>query len=134
MLARGTARQPELALRAAIGASRVRLVCHLLTEALVLTSAGGVLGVLLAFGGLAMLARLLPQGTFPPEADLRVNVPVLLLATAITFATGMLAACVPVLRFSRPDLQDAMQSLRDGRRWRPERSELKVCSSRRRSR
>jgi predicted permease len=111
MLARGTARQPELALRAAIGASRVRLMYHLLTEALLLTSAGGVLGVLLAFGGLAALVRLLPQGTFPPEADLRVNVPVLLLATAITFATGILAACVPVLRFSRPDLQDAMQSL-----------------------
>jgi predicted permease len=111
LLARGTVRQPELALRAAIGASRVRLACHLLTEALVLTSAGGVLGVLLAFGGLATLVRLLPQGTFPPEADLRVNLPVLILATVTTFGVGIASACVPVLRFSRLDLHDALQSL-----------------------
>ena len=135
MLARGTARQPEMALRAAIGASRVRLVCHLLTEVLAPTSAGGVLGVLLAFGGLAMLARLLPQGTFLLEADLRVNVPVLLLATAITFATGMLAGLC-----ARPSVLAARSS---GCHAEPcatgvdgglERSELKVCSSRRRSR
>ena len=72
---------------------------------------GGVLGVLLAFGGLAALVRLLPQGTFPPEADLRVNLPVLILATVTTFAVGIAAACVPVAPLSRPDLHEALQSL-----------------------
>jgi hypothetical protein len=75
------------------------LTAQLLVESLLLTLAGGALGVLLAFGGLAALVRWLPHGTFPPEADIRVQIPVLLLSAFIIALTGVVSGLAPALRF-----------------------------------
>ena len=70
LLARGTVRQHELAVRTAIGASRPRLIRQLLTESLFLSFTGAALGVLFAYRALAIIIQLLPKYSFPHEADI----------------------------------------------------------------
>ena len=110
LLARGTARQHEMALRAAIGASRRRLARQLLTESLLLTGAGGLLGVLLAYGSLTAILAWLPAATLPPESSVRINLPVLLFSTAAAMVTGLLAGFAPAIRFSHPRLAELIQA------------------------
>jgi predicted permease len=110
LLARGVARQHELAVRAAIGASRTRIVRQLLTESVALSLAGGMLGIALAYGGVGMVARFLPSHTFPGEASFRVNLPVLLFATAIAVLTGLVFGLWPALHFSNPQLSPVLQA------------------------
>ncbi len=110
LLARGTARQHELALRTAVGATRNRIVRQLLTEALVLSFAGAALGVLLAYKAVGVIVAMLPQGSFPHEAAIGVNLPVLLFSVAIALTTGVLFGLLPALRLSRPDVGQVMQS------------------------
>jgi predicted permease len=99
MLVRGTARERELALRAAIGAGRGRLVRLLLTESLLLAVTGGVLGVLAAWWGVHALLAL--SGSFlPRSADIRIDGGVLVFAVAISLATGALFGLWPALRAS----------------------------------
>jgi predicted permease len=83
LLARGSATAPELAIRAAIGASRGRIVRQLFTESIVIASAGGLLGILLARIGVDLIPRLLPDGTFPAESLIRLSAPVLLFGAAV---------------------------------------------------
>jgi ABC-type antimicrobial peptide transport system permease subunit len=73
LLARGIARQHELAVRASIGASRTRLIRQLLTESVLLSLVGATLGVLLAYRGVGILSAMLPLYSFPHEAAIRVN-------------------------------------------------------------
>jgi predicted permease len=112
LLSRALARQRELAVRAAIGAGRERLVRQMLTEALTLAIAGGVLGMLLAIAAGPLLARLVP--TLLPIAELPgVNLRMLLLAAAATLVTGLGFGVVPALRASR---QSDAHPLRDSGR------------------
>ncbi len=110
LLARGTARQQEFALRAAIGATRRRIIQQLLTEALLLSITGAALGVLLAYQVLALIVRMLPQYSFPHEASIQVNLPVLLFSVVVALLTGIVFGLSPALQLSRPDVSQVMQS------------------------
>jgi predicted permease len=110
LLARGASRQHELAVRAAIGASRTRIVRQLLTESVVLSLAGGTLGIALAYVGVGMVARLLPSHTFPGEASFQVNLPVLFFATSIAILTGVIFGLWPAFHFSNPQLNAVLQA------------------------
>ena len=112
LLARGTARQQELAVRSAIGASRWRIQRQLLTEALVLSLAGALGGVLLAYGLLALLVRWLPEYSFPHEIVIRINFPVLAFSVLAAILTGVLAGISPAFQFSKPNVSQLMQSAR----------------------
>ena len=82
LLARGTARQHEFAVRTAIGASRTRIIRQLLTESLLLSLTGAAFGVLLAYRALAVIVDLLPKYSFPHEAAIHINLPVLIFSVA----------------------------------------------------
>jgi putative ABC transport system permease protein len=110
LLARGTARQHELAVRAAIGASRRRIIRQLLTESLLLSLTGTALGVLLAFRLLTLIVSMLPRYSFPHEAAIRINVPVLAFSVTIAMLTGILFGLWPALQLSRPQVSQVMQS------------------------
>ena len=110
LLARGTARQHELAVRAAIGASRRRLIRQLLTESLLLSLTGAALGVLLAYRLLAVMVSMLPQNQFPHEAAIRINLPVLAFSVGVALLTGVLFGLWPALQLSRPEVSQVMQS------------------------
>lgn len=102
LLARAAARQRELAVRMALGASRARLVRQLLTESLLLALIGGALGLLLAFGGVKGLVSLLPAD-FPRLHEIHVSIPVFLFTFLVSSATGVLFGLVPALQASRTD-------------------------------
>ena len=108
-LARMTARSREIAMRSAIGAGRGRLVRQLLTESVVLSLLGGVLGVLFSFALVQAIVALIPPDSVPNEARITVNGYVLLFSLAVSMLTGILFGIVPALRSSHPDLAEAMK-------------------------
>ena len=110
LLARGTARQHELAVRASIGATRTRLVRQLLTESVLLSVAGAALGVLLAYRAVGPLAAMLPLFSFPHEAAIRVNGPVLIFSSVVAVATGILFGISPACQLSRPPISELIQT------------------------
>ncbi len=110
LLARGTARQHELAIRSAIGANRWRLQRQLLTEAMMLSLWGAIGGVALAYALVPTLVRWLPEYSFPHEVVLHVNVPVLAFTVAIAILTGVIFGLAPAFQSSRPQLAQLMQS------------------------
>jgi predicted permease len=109
LLARGTARQHELAVRTAIGASRGRIVRQLLTESLLLSLTGAVLGVVLAYRAVAVIVTLLPKYSFPHEAAIGINLPVLVFSVVVALLTGVLFGLWPALQLSRPEVSQVMQ-------------------------
>ena len=110
LLARGTARQHELAVRTAIGAGRMRIIRQLLTDSLLLAAIGAVLGVLTSYGALALIRNLLPQNTFASEAVIRINLPVLFFSVVVALGTGVLFGLWPALQLSRTHIGEIMQS------------------------
>jgi putative ABC transport system permease protein len=110
LLARGIARQHELAVRASIGASRVRLVRQLLTESVVLSLAGAGLGVLAAYRGVSTLSSMLPLYSFPHEAAIRVNGTVLAFTAAVAVITGILFGISPAWQLSHPPISELIQA------------------------
>jgi putative ABC transport system permease protein len=109
LLARGTARQSEIAVRAALGATRKQLFGQFLTESLALAAIGGALGVGLAWVILKMIMALMPQYTLPSEANVTLNIPVLLFTMAATMLAGILFGCVPALQAARLNLNDTLK-------------------------
>ena len=110
MLARGTARNQELAVRTAMGAPRFALLKQLLIEALAISLTGGLLGVGLAFLGIQLIKSLMPEYAIPHEVVIAINIPVLLFSTALSVLCGILFGISPALQFSRPELAGLMQS------------------------
>ena len=110
-LARTTGRAREIAMRLAIGAGRGRLVRQLLTESVLLSVAGGILGVLLAVGATRLIVVLIPPDYVPNEARITINGWVLLFSLGVSMLTGILFGLAPALRSSRPDL---VGTLKDG--------------------
>ena len=110
MLARGTSRMRELALRSSIGASRWRIMRQLLTEAVLLSLVGAAVGVLLAFQAVKAITAALPFYSFPHEAAIHVSLPVLAFSVVIAVATGILFGMSPALQLSRPNLSELIQS------------------------
>jgi len=112
LLARASAREREVGIRAALGASRWALVRQLLVESLVLSAAGTVLALLLSWWAVGVLKQAIPDGV-PRVSAIAIDLRVLGLAATLALATGMLFGIVPALQLSRPDLTHA---LRDGAR------------------
>jgi predicted permease len=110
LLARGTVRERELAVRAAVGASRKRLFQQLLSEALLLAFTGAALGILLAYQIVALIVRWLPEFSFPHEAAISINLPVLIFCVLTAVVTALLFGLSPALQFSRPEVGNMMQS------------------------
>jgi predicted permease len=110
LLARGTARQHELSVRVAVGAGRSRLIRQLLTESVLLSVAGAALGVLAAYRGVKAISAMVPYYSFPHEAAIRVNTPVLLFSAALALISGILFGIAPALRLSRPGLGQLIQA------------------------
>jgi predicted permease len=99
LLARGTIRGPELAIRASIGAGRARLVRQLLTESLILSSAGGLVGVMLAWASLDALVAIIPM-SLPPNSPATLNLRVLGFAAAVSVLSSVVCGIVPAIRIS----------------------------------
>ncbi len=104
LLARGASRKHELAVRAAIGASRGRIVRQLLTESCVLSFAGASLGVLLAYATVHAIANWLPQYSYPHEAAIGINLPVLVFSVLVALLTSLAFGLSPAFRLSRSEL------------------------------
>ncbi len=110
LLARGIARQHELAVRASIGASRGRLIRQLLTESVLLSVAGAVLGVMAAYSGVGTISSMLPLYSFPHEAAIRVNSTVLIFSASIAVITGILFGISPAWQLSHPPISELIQA------------------------
>jgi len=110
MLARATRRSKEIAMRAALGAGRSRIVRQLITESLVLSLAGGLVGVMLAWSGTNALAVLGPK-EIPRVSEIRMDTSVMLFGLAASLLTGLLFGLAPALRSSRVDLNNALKDL-----------------------
>ena len=108
LLVRASARQRELAVRLAMGAPRVRDLRQLLTESLLISLAGGALGLVLAFGGVKALVSLLPAD-FPRAHDIHVSAPVFAFTFLVSLITGLLFGMAPALQASRTDPKQGLQ-------------------------
>lgn len=110
LLARGAARERELAVRAALGATRWRLIRQLLGEALPLGLLAAVTGSLLAWWGLKMLLALIPKEMIPAEATVGLSFPVLLFTIVISMLTALVAGLLPALQASRAKTSESLKS------------------------
>jgi putative ABC transport system permease protein len=108
-LARGTSREREVAVRAALGAGRSRLVRQFLTENILLATLGGVAGVGLGYLLMRGLQLMLPPFFLPAVARIDMDVRVLVFAVALSMATGVAFGLAPALHATKPDLSSAMK-------------------------
>jgi predicted permease len=108
LLARATTREKEIVIRAALGATRARLIRQLLLESFVLAVAGCALGYAIAYLGLKGVAVALPEQTVPSEVAISLNSAALLFALAITLLTTVICGLAPALYAIRRDLQGAL--------------------------
>lgn len=111
-LARATARSRDVGIRSALGASRWQLIRGFLVESVVLSAIGTVLGVLVAYWGVALLKSALPTN-LPRARDIGLDFRVLAAAATAALTTGLVCGLAPALQLSRPNLTNA---LRDGGR------------------
>jgi putative ABC transport system permease protein len=109
LLANGMTRQKEIAVRSALGASRAVVFAQFLTESLMVTVAGALLGVGTGYAMLKTFIDVMPAHTLPPQGDLRLNLPVLTFTFAIATIAGVLFGCAPAWFASRVDPSEAMK-------------------------
>ena len=109
LLARGSVREREMAIRASLGASRSRMIRQVLTESLVLAAAGGMLGTLSAAWLLQGLLAVIPRGMLPAEAEPRLSIPVLLFTLLTTAVCGLLFGSAPAWQASTVDLNETLK-------------------------
>ncbi|HXD34170.1 MAG TPA: ABC transporter permease [Pyrinomonadaceae bacterium] len=108
LLSRASARSREIAVRAALGASRTRLIRQLLVESVLLSGAGGVLGLAVAVWSFTLLKRLVPPA-MSLSTNLKIDFPVLVFALLISLFTGIVFGLAPALQASRIDLNEALK-------------------------
>jgi putative ABC transport system permease protein len=108
-LARGTAREREIAVRAALGAGRGRLIQQLLAENLLVALAGGSLGLGLGYGMMRGLELLVPRGYLPQEADISIDLNILLFTLGVSILTAILFGLAPAFHATRVDLATSMR-------------------------
>jgi len=109
LLARGATRQREVAVRASVGAGRWQLFRQFLTESLALALLGGAAGVGLALGLLKLIVSMMPPFTLPSEADVSLNLPVLLFTLGASLLAGVLFGCVPAWQAMRLNLNEVLK-------------------------
>jgi putative ABC transport system permease protein len=109
LLARGAAREKEVAVRASVGASRRQLFSQFLIESLALASVGGALGIGLAWVLMKAIVASMPPYTLLSETDVRMSSPVLLFTVGSTMLAGVLFGCAPAWRASRMNLNEVLK-------------------------
>ena len=124
VLARAAARQAELAVRQSLGAGRGRLIRQLLTENLLLSVAGGAVGLAIAFWATQLLMAVQLPTPVPVAVDLSIDIRVLAFTTAAVVATTLVFGAMPAFTASNVDLVQALKGF----------SGLRLCSGRRRRR
>src|SRR5579871_1160762 len=110
LLAKATARKQELVLRMTLGAARFRVIRQLLVESLLLALAGAAAGCLFAWAGLKGLMAMLPIYTFPDEASVELNTPVLFAALSTAVLTSLIFGLAPAISASRGGLNDWLKA------------------------
>jgi putative ABC transport system permease protein len=108
LLARGVGRQRELAIRAALGAGKGRLIRQMITEGALLSFTGGVLGLGLSKAGMKILADVVPLG-LPPSALPGIDLRVLAFTLVLSLLTGVMFSIVPAIQTTRAGLNDSMK-------------------------
>jgi putative ABC transport system permease protein len=125
LLARAAARQREMAIRGALGASRTRVVRLLLTESVLLAVVGGAVGLLLAIWSLDLLVSLKPAN-LPRLAEIGVNRTVFLFTLAVSVVTGLLFGVAPALQVSKMDLNEGLKESSRGGTDSPRRHRMRA--------
>lgn len=110
LLARGTGRRHEFAVRAAVGGSGWRIVRQLLTESLILGMAGALLGVIVTYRSTPYVVSLLPFQLFPRGLEIPVHVPVLAFSVTLAILTSILFGLFPALQLANPEIREVMQT------------------------
>jgi predicted permease len=113
LLAQGARRQKEISLRAALGANRSRIMRQMLTESLLLSLAGGAVGLAFAYAGRSILWSFRPPFIEQSGIDLSLDSHVLLFTLGVAILTGLIFGLMPAVKASRPDL---METLKEGGR------------------
>src|SRR5678816_133319 len=112
LLTRSLARQKEVAIRSALGASRWRVIRQLLTESILLSLAGGIAGLLIAFWGVPALVAVLPQSqlnAMPFLKSLNIDASILAFSFGLSLLTGLIFGLAPALQSSKLDLNEALK-------------------------
>ena len=109
LLARSTARDREMAIRSALGASRWRVVRQLLVESVLLGIGGAVLGCAMAYGGIKALVSLIPEGAIPQEAEIGLDPQALWFSLALAVCTALIFGLAPALQTARRDIVEPLK-------------------------
>jgi len=111
LLAKAGERQKEITIRAALGASRARIIRQLLTESLLIALLGGALGIALAFAGLQTIIALVPPNTIPDESEVTLNAPVLLFTLLVSALTSVVFGLAPALHATARDVANPLREV-----------------------